>query len=108
MHKLHKFRIAFSTAALAVVLALSACEHGTFTFYSGVTVGPPPLRVRGPVGMAPGPGFVWTDGFYDWSGGSWAWRPGRWAQPPRPGMRWQGARYQRHDGGYRMYPGRWR
>jgi WXXGXW repeat (2 copies) len=99
---------ALSVAALAVVLALPACEHAAFTFYSGVGFGPPAPRFVGPVGMAPGPGFVWTDGFYDWSGNNWAWRPGRWQRPPRPGMRWEMPRYQRHDGGYRMYPGRWR
>ena len=105
---MHGFRLAVSAMALALVLALSACEHASFTFYSGVTVGPPPMRAFGPVGVSPGPGWVWTDGYYDWAGGGWVWRPGRWQRPPRPGMSWRSPRYQRHDGGYRVYRGGWR
>ncbi len=104
---MQKLRVAALAVALAAVLALSACEHAAFTFYSGVTVGPPPMRAFGPVGVAPGPGWVWTDGYYDWAGGGWVWRPGRWARPPHPGYMWRPPRYQRYDGGYRVYRGRW-
>jgi hypothetical protein len=99
----YKFRVAASALALAGALALSACEHTVY--WAGVSVGPPPLG--GPVGLAPGPGFVWTDGFYDWRGGSWAWRPGRWARPPHPGYVWRRPTYERYRNGYRMHPGRW-
>src|SRR5215475_11944584 len=100
-----KFRVAASAMALAGALALSACEHATF--YSGVTIAPPPLRVVGPVGVAPSPGFVWTDGWYDWGGSSWMWRPGRWQRPPHPGWRWQRPVYQPWRGGMRVHPGHW-
>src|SRR5215472_10564083 len=87
-----KFGAAASAMALRGALALSACQHSTF--FAGVTVGPP--LVLGPVGVPPGPGWVWTDGFYDWVGNRWVWRPERWAQPPHPGWVWRQPRHVRH------------
>jgi hypothetical protein len=86
-------------------MALSGCDH--VVFYKGVNFGPPPPHVFGPVGAAPGPGWVWTDGYYDWGGGNWMWRPGRWARPPRQGYVWRGPTYERYRNGYRMREGRW-
>ena len=37
----------------------------------GISVGiaPPTPRVApGPIGVAPGPGYVWTNGYWDWVG----------------------------------------
>jgi len=100
-----KFRVAASTLALVGTLALSACEHTLF--YAGVNFGPPPPLVFGPVGRAPGPGFMWTDGYYVWGGNRWVWRPGRWARPPHPGYVWRSPRYERTRNGYRVHQGRW-
>lgn len=100
-----RFRVAASALVLAGALALSACDHSTF--YAGVTVGPPPPPIWGPVGLAPGPGFAWMDGYYFWGGSSWMWRGGRWARPPRAGMVWRRPTYRRVSNGWRMQPGRW-
>ncbi len=102
-----KLRSVVLVAALAGVGTLIGCGGGG-PYYAGVTVGPPAPLVYGPVGVAPGPGYVWTDGFYDWNGGAWRWHSGRWARPPYPRARWIRPRYQRHGHGYRMYPGHWR
>lgn len=97
------------TVALAFVLAgavgLTACHDGVY--YAGVTVGPPAPLVYGPVGVAPGPGYIWTDGYYDWVGNTWVWRPGRWARPPHPGYVWRKPYYEHYHRGYRMHPGHW-
>ncbi|HZS53773.1 MAG TPA: YXWGXW repeat-containing protein [Bryobacteraceae bacterium] len=99
----------FRAAAFAVVLsgaiALSGCGHGTY--YAGVTVGPPAPQAYGAVGVAPGPGYVWTDGYYVWGGSSWVWRPGRWARPPHPGYTWRKPYYDRYRNGYRYHEGHW-
>lgn len=98
----------FAGAALAFGTALSACAPGA---YVGVGYGPPPPRY-GVVGVAPAPGYVWTDGFWDWRGNNWVWAPGRWQRPPRRGARWEPGRWQeRHDRGHRGYEfnrGHWR
>jgi len=91
--------------ALAGALALSACDE--VTFYSGVNFAPPAPLVFGPVGPSPGPGFVWTDGYYMWGGNNWAWQSGRWARPPHPGYVWRAPRYERYRNGFRMHRGRW-
>ena len=100
-----KIRVAASAVALMGVLFLSACPHGVY--FAHVSVGPPAPLVFGPVGVAPGPGWVWTEGYYDWVRGSWVWRPGRWARPPYPGYVWRSPTYERYRDGYRVHRGRW-
>jgi hypothetical protein len=80
-----KLKVAASAMVLAQALALSACQH--VHFYTGVTFGPPAPIVTGPIGVAPYPGWVWTDGFYDWNGSRWVWAPGAMGSAsPSPGM----------------------
>jgi hypothetical protein len=98
-------------AVLACGAILSACAPGYSSGFVGVGYGPPPPRY-GVIGVAPGPGYVWTDGYWDWRGGRWEWAPGRWQRPPRARARWApGYWEERHDQGrrgYRFHEGRWR
>ena len=98
-----KFRVAALMLALAATLAFSACDN--VTFYKGVSIPPPPPF--GPVGVAPGPGWMWTDGQYQWNGRGWVWGPGRWARPPRAGYVWRRPIYEPYRNGYRVHHGRW-
>jgi hypothetical protein len=84
--------------------ALSGCAGGGM-YYAAYA---PPATRYVAVGVAPGPGYVWTAGFWDWRGGRWGWVEGRWMRPPRPGAVWV-AHEWRHEGGrYRFYRGHWR
>lgn len=83
---------------------LTACGPS----YVGVRVGPPPPPVAGYVGMAPGPGYVWTDGFWDLRGSRWVWVSGRWVVPPRPRAAWVAGYWAPRGGHYYWHPGRWR
>jgi hypothetical protein len=98
-------------AVLACGAILSACAPGYSSGFVGVGYGPPPPRY-GVIGVAPGPGYVWTDGYWDWRGGRWEWAPGRWQRPPRARARWApGYWEERHEHGrrgYRFHEGRWR
>ena len=93
----------------AFVLAstiLAACGGYGGTYY--VRSGPPAPRYYGPVGTAPGIGFVWTDGYWDWRGSNWYWVEGRWMRPPHGHAVWVAPQW-RHDGhGYRFHRGYWR
>ena len=71
------------------------------------TAPPRPVHV-GVVGVAPGPGFVWVEGYHAWRGGAYVWVPGRWARPPRPGVVWVAPRYRHVNGGYVFVQGHWR
>ena len=51
-------------ALLPVVffVSLAAIGCGGPRYYGYRVPPPPPVRMYGPVGYAPGPGYVWTDG----------------------------------------------
>lgn len=85
------------------ILMFAACGGG----YAYVRVPPPPPRY-GIIGVAPGPGFVWVDGFWDWRGGNWFWVDGRWQRPPRARASWVPAHWVRTGRGYKLVPGHWR
>jgi hypothetical protein len=73
-----------------------------------IRIGPPAPVHIGVVGVAPGPGFVWIEGYHRWDGGRYVWVPGAWVRPPRPHARWVAPRYRRVNGGWGFVPGRWR
>ena len=92
-------------AVVTMGSVLSACgAHGAYA----VRYGPPPAPRYGAVGFAPGPGYVWMDGFWDWRGANWYWMPGRWVVPPRPRAVWVPGYWSPHGRAYRFRPGRWR
>ena len=102
-----KFGKSLLTAALLGSTALIGCGGGYYQ--AAYVVGPPPPPpVYGAMGYAPGPGFVWVDGFYDLRGGHWVWAGGHWGRPPRPGAVWVRAYWEPHGRGYRFHRGYWR
>lgn len=90
------------SASLAMV---SACADTRGRVY--VRVGPPApvyeVRVA-----APGPGYVWLEGYHRWDGRAYVWVPGRWATPPRPRSRWEAGHWDHNGHGYFWVEGRWR
>lgn len=86
-------------------LIWTGCGHG----YIAATIGPPPPNpyVVGPVGVAPGPGYVWADGYWNLNGNSWAWAPGAWVVPPRGHRIWARPHWERHGRNWRFHRGRW-
>src|SRR5580658_4726775 len=89
-------------AAFAVSTSLF-CQ-GAVDVGVGITIGPPPaprvLKVR-PV--APGPGYVWVDGYWYAVGARYRWHAGYWSRPPYEGAVWVGPHY---DGG-KFFAGYW-
>ena len=75
--------------------------------YGYVNVPPPAAQVE-VYGVAPGPGFVWVNGYWNWGGSRYVWAPGRWQRPPRPRARWESGRWENHHGRYAYKQGRWR
>lgn len=73
-----------------------------------IAVAPPrPVHV-GVIGVAPGPGYVWREGWHEWRGGAYVWVPGEWVRPPRRHARWIPPRYRHDRRGYVFVEGRWR
>jgi len=103
-----KIRNILLTGALAACSMLAGCaSHG----YAAAWVpAPPPPRpyVVGAVGYAPGPGYVWAEGFWDLRGGRWVWAPGYWARAPHRHAYWVSPHWERTGHGWRRVDGHWR
>ena len=99
----------FQRAVLAGILLASSAFVGCGGGYAAFRVGaPPPPSVVGAIGVAPGPGFLWVDGFWDLRGSRWVWVDGRWARPPRGRTHWEPDRWERHGDRWRYNRGHWR
>lgn len=82
---------------------LSGCGGGGYVMAYG-----PPAPRYGAVGYAPGPGFVWTEGYWNYTGHDWSWVGGRWQRPPRPHATWVTPEWRHEGGRYRFHRGYWR
>src|SRR5581483_2184509 len=80
-----KMRRSILALTLAAGFSLTACA-GSYGYYYANTP-PPPVRAE-VVGVAPGPGYVWVNGYWGWRGNAYAWVPGYYAHPPRPHAVW--------------------
>ena len=81
---------------LAAMLLTAALGFGAEVSF-GIQIGTPPpaprvVRVRP---IAPGPGYVWVDGYWYPVGNHYRWHDGYWSRPPYEGYRWIGPRYER-------------
>jgi len=99
----------FASVVLLASSGLVACGGGYARGYVAVQAPAPPAPyVVGAVGVAPGPGYVWLDGFWNLNGSRWVWVNGRWAVPPHPHSVWVADRWERHGSGWRYRRGHWR
>jgi hypothetical protein len=94
----------FAAALLSTVLSAIPASASTRVY---VRVGPPApvVQVR-PV--APGPRYVWVDGYHRWDGRVYTWVPGRWVLPPRAHAVWVPGRWVHEKRGYYWVDGHWR
>ena len=101
------------SAAIAAILGLGALTtippapaHANVVV--GVSVGfpPPPLPYydQPPI---PGPGYIWTPGYWAWDGFDYYWVPGTWVLAPEPGFLWTPAFWDWDNGAYLFHAGYW-
>ena len=70
----------------------------------GIQIGPPPPpRIERVRPVAPGPDYVWVDGYWYPVGHHWKWHKGYWTLAPYGGARWFAPHYE----GGRYYDGYW-
>jgi hypothetical protein len=72
-----------------------------------VAQAPPPVRVESQT-VTPGPGYVWTSGYWRWTGTAYVWVAGTWVIRPRPAAVWVEGHWVRRPGGWTYTPGHWR
>lgn len=76
----------------------------------GISVGvPPPVLPVYVQPIAPGPGYIWTPGYWAWdpSYNDYYWVPGTWVMPPQIGLLWTPGWWGWSNGYYRWHPGYW-
>jgi hypothetical protein len=71
-----------------------------------ITVAPPVLPVyeQPPI---PGPGYIWTPGYWAWGDDDYYWVPGTWVLPPAVGLLWTPGYWGWDDGIYVWRGGYW-
>jgi hypothetical protein len=68
---------------------------------------PPTVRVETRT-VAPGPGFIWTPGYWRWNGATYVWVSGTWIRPPRTTAVWVPGHWVHRPRGWVWVPGHWR
>lgn len=55
----------------------------------------------------PGPGYIWTPGYWAWGDDGYFWVPGTWVEPPEVGFLWTPGYWAFRDGFYVWNEGYW-
>jgi hypothetical protein len=71
-----------------------------------VTRQPPPVRIETQT-VAPGPGYVWTSGYWRWTRTTYVWVPGSWIVRPRPAAVWVAGHWVPRYSGWVWVAGHW-
>jgi len=102
-------RITSLIAVLFTVLGLCAdAGKANAGLFVSVTIAPPALPVyeQPPI---PGPGYMWTPGYWAWDEdvSDYYWVPGAWAPAPEPGLLWTPGYWGWNNGVYAWNAGYW-
>lgn len=95
----------FRSLILAVLLALPlASSHAQVDISVGWAPPPLPVYEQPPV---PGPGYIWTPGYWAWGDWDYYWVPGVWVAPPSVGLLWTPPWWGWRNGVYVFNQGFW-
>jgi hypothetical protein len=72
----------------------------------GIRIGPPALPIYAQPPL-PGPGYLWTPGYWAYGDAGYFWVPGTWAQPPQVGFLWTPGYWGWNAGLYGWNGGYW-
>jgi hypothetical protein len=103
-----QFRLALLLAGLSLAPALLISTPALAQIGIGVSinVAPPELPVYEQPAV-PGPGFLWSPGYWAWGGQDYYWVPGTWVEAPEPGLLWTPGYWGWGDGAYLWHEGYW-
>jgi hypothetical protein len=92
---------------LIIPAALSSPSTAQIGIGISVRIGPPALPVYEQP-LCPGPGYLWTPGYWAWSDDDgYYWVPGTWVEAPEPGLLWTPGYWGWNDGLYVWNAGYW-
>lgn len=87
----------------AVLIATPAAFAGVFV---SVNIAPPALPVYTQP-LCPGPGYMWTPGYWAYGPDGYYWVPGVWVRPPRVGFLWTPGYWGWGGSAYIFHAGYW-
>ena len=95
-------------AALLCLFIGGTAEKARACLFISINVAPPPLVVYAQPPI-PGPGFMWTPGYWGWDEevGDYYWVPGAWVPAPEPGLLWTPGYWGWSNGVYVWNAGYW-
>ena len=94
-------KILQTLAISALFLAPAAAVDAQVNF--GIRIGEPPAPRQYRVARAPGPDYVWIEGYWYPQGARYTWHNGYWTRPPYEGAYWVAP----YNSGGRYFVGRW-
>ncbi len=87
-----------------MLLSIPALSFGGVAI--SVSIGPPPIPVYTQP-LCPGPGYMWTPGYWAWGDDGYYWVPGTWVMAPQPGFLWTPGYWGWAGGVYLWHGGYW-
>src|ERR1700754_637899 len=110
MNLFRKVRNVFGAAVLGSVFFTGAALPSPTTaearVFVSVGIAPPAIPVYTQPVM-PGPGYIWTPGYWAWTGEGYEWVDGAWVLPPYTGALWTPGYWGYGTGGYLWNAGYW-
>ena len=103
---MRKFRLLPCFFLAFLMLGLPTVSHAQVAVGVSVRIGPPPLRVYAQP-ICPGPGYMWTPGYWAYGPDGYYWVPGAWVLAPRPGFLWTPGYWGFAGGVYAWHAGYW-
>jgi hypothetical protein len=96
----------FYTLAASCLLLAPGSSQAFVDVGVSINIAPPELPVyeQPPV---PGPGYLWTPGYWAWGDSDYYWVPGTWVEAPQPGYLWTPGYWGWNDGLYVWNGGYW-
>src|SRR5437899_1782030 len=88
------------------LLAIPTQSRAQVAVGISVQFGPPVLPVYAQP-ICPGPGYIWTPGYWAYGPDGYFWVPGTWAYPPEVGLLWTPGYWAFEDDLYVWSPGYW-
>lgn len=87
-----------------MLLSIPALSFGGVAI--SVSIGPPPIPVYTQP-LCPGPGYMWTPGYWAWGDDGYYWVPGTWVVAPEAGLLWTPGYWGWGGGAYLWHVGYW-
>jgi WXXGXW repeat (2 copies) len=91
---------------LVLALAMPTASPAQVAVGISVHIGPPALPVYAQP-VCPGPGYIWTPGYWAYGPDGYYWVPGTWVTAPEPGFLWTPGYWGFADGAYVWHAGYW-